>query len=126
MRSEGNKSDSNQISLKGRGQGVELGTSILSLIRCIFFSFFGLAFPYEPLNLFPFFVFLSPRPQRIGTSPSTTIDDVREGDRRSAAITPLATAPHHCAIAIFFSLFSGFGSEPTIVERSRKGANYWY
>jgi hypothetical protein len=57
------------MSLKGSGHGVDLGTSTLSLMRSIFFSFLGLAFPYDPLNLFPFFVFLSPRPHTIGTTP---------------------------------------------------------
>lgn len=54
------------MSLKGRGQGVDLGTSTLSLIRSIICSLFGRDFPYDPLNLFPFFVFLSPRPHTIG------------------------------------------------------------
>ena len=92
------------MSLKGRGQGVDLGTSTLSLIRSIFFSFLGLAFPYDPLNLFPFFVFLSPLPQRIGAPAATPFDeaDVRGG--RCVIITLLATAPHHCIIAISFYL----------------------
>lgn len=54
------------MSLKGRGQGVDLGTSTLSFMRSIIFSFFGRALPYDPLNLFPFFVFLSPRPHNWG------------------------------------------------------------
>lgn len=112
------------MSLKGRGQGVELGTSIFSLIRCIFFSFFGLALPYEPLNIFPFFVFLSPRPQRIGASPSTAIDDVSEGDGRSAAITRLANAAHRCIIAIFCCLFCKIGSEPNCNEEGKRVWKY--
>ncbi|KAB1224553.1 hypothetical protein CJ030_MR2G028501 [Morella rubra] len=87
-----------QMSLKGRGQGVDLGTSTLSLIRSIFFSFLGLEFPYDPLNLFPFFVFLSPRPQRIGAAP--TDDDVDDNTGRCVIITRLAAAPHHCIMAI--------------------------
>ncbi|KAK8938081.1 hypothetical protein KSP40_PGU003143 [Platanthera guangdongensis] len=53
------------MNLKGRGRGVDLGTLILSLIRSIFFSFFGLELPNDPLKRFPRFVFLSPRPQVI-------------------------------------------------------------
>ncbi|CAK9162037.1 unnamed protein product [Ilex paraguariensis] len=100
----------NQMSLKGRGQGVDLGTSTLSLIRSIFFSYFGLAFPYEPLNLFPFFVFLSPRPHSTGTPAADGGgggggDDNDESDdmaiRCSVDITILlAIAPYHCIIAI--------------------------
>lgn len=101
------------MSLKGRGQGVDLGTSTRSLIRSIFFSFLGLEFPYEPLNLFPFLVFLSPRPHTIGTpTPDPDIDDdggggggVRELEGgRCVIITRRASAPHHCIIAIFFAL----------------------
>ncbi|GFY94962.1 hypothetical protein Acr_10g0003470 [Actinidia rufa] len=112
------------MSLKGRGQGVDLGTSTLSLMRSIFFSFFGLALPYDPLNLFPLFVFLSPRPHTIGNpvAAASGNSDVNAGDEvaadedgdengdeedsdeiaavRSAIITLLATAPHHCNIAI--------------------------
>lgn len=89
------------MSLKGRGQGVDLGTSTLSLIRSIIFSFFGLELPYDPLNLFPFFVLLSPRPQTIGAP----TDGEDEGSDENAAdcfvvSTLLATAPHHCIIAI--------------------------
>lgn len=85
------------MSLKGRGQGVDLGTSTLSLIRSIFFSFFGLEFPYDPLNLFPFLVFLSPRPHRIGAATPPPAD-VRAG--LWVIITRLAIAPHHCIIVI--------------------------
>lgn len=85
------------MSLKGRGQGVDLGTSTLSLILSIFFSFFGLALPYVPLNLFPLFVFLSPLPQRIGAiSAPLDIDDVENTADLWPAIALLATAPHHC------------------------------
>ncbi|QHO17342.1 Putative ovule protein [Arachis hypogaea] len=78
------------MSLKGRGQGVDLGTSTLSLIRSIIFSFFGLALPYDPLNLFPFFVFLSPRPHTVGKPPPPhAVED---------AVNHLAVAamPHRC------------------------------
>jgi hypothetical protein len=96
------------MSLKGSGQGVDLGTSTLSLMRSIFFSFLGLAFPYDPLNLFPFFVFLSPRPHTIGTTPPPIDDDVGVVSEleagRCVIITRLATAPHHCIIAILFAL----------------------
>ena len=100
------------MSLKGRGQGVDLGTSTRSLIRSIFFSFLGLEFPYDPLNLFPFLVFLSPRPHTIGTptpDPDPDIDDDEDGARElegglCVIITRLASAPHHCIIAIFFAL----------------------
>ena len=98
------------MSLKGRGQGVDLGTSTRSLIRSIFFSFLGLEFPYDPLNLLPFLVFLSPRPHTIGTpTPDPDIDDddddVRELEGgRGVTITRRASAPHHCIIAIFFAL----------------------
>lgn len=88
------------MSLKGRGQGVDLGTSTLSLMRSIFFSFFGLELPYDPLNLFPFFVLLSPRPHRIGTANAD--DGVDDNDEkvavRSIVIALLATAPHNCII----------------------------
>ena len=100
------------MSLKGSGQGVDLGTSTLSLMRSIFFSFLGLAFPYDPLNLFPFFVFLSPRPHTIGTTPPPPPidDDVGVGvvseleAGRCVIITRLTTVPHHCIIAILFAL----------------------
>lgn len=91
------------MSLKGRGQGVDLGTSILSLILSIFFSFFGLLFPNEPLNLFPFFVFLSPRPHTTASPGGAAMDDAREENaiRRSAADTiRLAAALNDCIIAI--------------------------
>ncbi|VVA36882.1 PREDICTED: EUGRSUZ_I01330 [Prunus dulcis] len=99
------------MSLKGRGQGVDLGTSTLSLMRSIFFSFFGRAFPYDPLNRFPFFVFLSPRPHTIGApielilaAAATAEEDgdevVVKRARCSVISTRLATAPHHCIIAI--------------------------
>ncbi|KAL3383061.1 hypothetical protein AABB24_002519 [Solanum stoloniferum] len=90
------------MSLKGRGQGVDLGTSTLSLMRSIFFSFLGLEFPYESLNLFPFFVLLSPRPQRIG--PPIAADGAAEDeyDIRCSitVISLLAAVLHHCVIAI--------------------------
>ncbi|GJM99333.1 hypothetical protein PR202_ga16423 [Eleusine coracana subsp. coracana] len=55
------------MSLKGRGQGVERGTSTRSLMRSIFFSFFGRAFPKEPLNRFPALrSLLVPAPARHG------------------------------------------------------------
>lgn len=99
------------MSLKGRGQGVDLGTSTRSLIRSIFFSFLGLEFPYDPLNLFPFLVFLSPRPHTIGTpTPDPDIDDDGGGGVRElegglcVIITRRASAPHHCIIVIFFAL----------------------
>ena len=53
---------------------MDLGTSTLSLILSIFFSFFGLALPYVPLNLFPLFVFLSPLPQRFGAIAAALLD----------------------------------------------------
>ncbi|KAJ6765997.1 hypothetical protein OIU79_022048 [Salix purpurea] len=89
------------MSLKGRGQGVDLGTSTLSLILSIFFSFFGLAFPNVPLNLFPFFVFLSPLPQRFGAiAVVPLVTEVSDGVENNADLRPttalLATAPHHC------------------------------
>lgn len=95
------------MSLKGRGQGVDLGTSTLSLMRSIFFSFLGLEFPYEPLNLFPFFVLLSPRPHRIG--PNIAADGEAGEDEYAIRCSiadiiiifiPLAAVLHHCAIAI--------------------------
>ncbi|OMP05967.1 hypothetical protein COLO4_08423 [Corchorus olitorius] len=95
------------MSLKGRGQGVDLGTSTSSLIRSIIFSFLGLVFPYDPLNHFPFFVFLSPLPHRIGARIAAVPlgeADVREG--HWPVITLFATAPHHCIIAISFFEFS--------------------
>lgn len=88
------------MSLKGRGQGVDLGTSTLSLIRSIIFSFLGLTFPYDPLNLFPFFVFLSPRPHTIGAADGRAS---AAAAGRGDASTRLATAPHHCIVAIFCS-----------------------
>jgi hypothetical protein len=60
------------MSLKGRGQGVERGTSTRSLMRSIFFSLFGRALPKEPLNRFPRLVFLSPRPQITASASATT------------------------------------------------------
>ncbi|KAI3441263.1 uncharacterized protein J3R85_002528, partial [Psidium guajava] len=101
------------MSLKGSGQGVDLGTSTLSLIRSIFFSFFGLAFPYDPLNLFPFFVLLSPLPHRTGNGggapveggegseddDSEEIGEARDG-RFAIVVARLATAPNNCIIAI--------------------------
>lgn len=88
------------MSLKGRGQGVDLGTSTLSLMRSIFFSFLGLAFPYDPLNLFPFFVFLSPLPHRIGTPIAADDEDATVDLSVIVVIILLAAAPHHCIIAI--------------------------
>ncbi|KAL1833789.1 hypothetical protein ACET3Z_003440 [Daucus carota] len=67
------------MSLKGSGQGVDLGTSTLSLILSIFFSFLGLEFPYDPLNLFPLFVFLSPLPHTSG-EPNAADDDESDED----------------------------------------------
>ncbi|MCD7446524.1 ndufb9, NADH-ubiquinone oxidoreductase [Datura stramonium] len=91
------------MSLKGRGQGVDLGTSTLSLMRSIFFSFLGLEFPYESLNLLPFFVLLSPRPQRFG--PPIAADGAAEDEYAircsiAAIIILLAAVLHHCVIAI--------------------------
>lgn len=92
------------MSLKGRGQGVDLGTSILSFILSIFFSFFGLQFPYEPLNLFPFLVFLSPRPHSIASpGDDAAMDDAREENTircSTADATLRAAALHHWIIAI--------------------------
>ncbi|KAK3412601.1 hypothetical protein EUGRSUZ_I01330 [Eucalyptus grandis] len=107
------------MSLKGRGQGVDLGTSTLSLMRSIFFSFFGRAFPYDPLNLFPFFVRLSPLPHRTGSggaapaadgdaggSEAADDDSVEIGEVRggrlaiATAAARLAAAPNICIIAI--------------------------
>lgn len=96
------------MSLKGRGQGVDLGTSTLSLMRSIFFSFFGLEFPKDPLNRFPLFVFLSPRPHRIGVASNAArellaeIDSAENDIRRSAvaATIRLAAVLHQCAAAI--------------------------
>lgn len=95
-----------QMSLKGRGQGVDLGTSTLSLTRSIFFSFFGLALPYDPLNLFPFFVLLSPRPHSTGALiiPTADLAGGRLRAGRCAPIARLATAAHHCIIAIAATL----------------------
>ncbi|MED6179703.1 hypothetical protein PIB30_003027 [Stylosanthes scabra] len=98
---------SRQMSLKGRGQGVDLGTSNLSLMRSIIFSFFGLAFPYDPLNLFPFFVFLSPRPHTAGKTPfpPPPTEDV------DAAINHLALAaatPHRCIAQLAIHSLSFF------------------
>lgn len=94
------------MSLKGSGQGVDLGTSTLSLILSIFFSFLGLEFPKEPLNLFPLFVFLSPLPHNSGEP--NGIDEER--DEKVAAATVLSAesmnllaAPlQSCIIAIVF------------------------
>lgn len=88
-------------------------------MRSIFFSFFGLAFPYDPLNLFPFFVLLSPLPHRTGNGGGAPIDDEEEeeeegseadddseeigearGGRFAIAAARLATAPNNCIIAI--------------------------
>uniref|UniRef100_M1A3V2 NADH dehydrogenase [ubiquinone] 1 beta subcomplex subunit 9 n=1 Tax=Solanum tuberosum TaxID=4113 RepID=M1A3V2_SOLTU len=64
--------------------------------------YIGLEFPYESLNLFPFFVLLSPRPQRIG--PPIAADGAAEDeyDIRCSitVISLLATVLHHCVIAI--------------------------
>lgn len=94
----------NQMSLKGRGQGVDLGTSTLSLMRSIFFSFLGLALPYDPLNIFPLFVLLSPRPHRIGDDAidEEDNDDNDENNRRCSVAFSilLAAEPHHCIFAI--------------------------
>lgn len=86
------------INLKGRGHGVDLGTSILSLILSIFFSFLGLVFPYDPLNLFPLLVFLSPRPHRIGAAVGDVVDVARDENAArcsTAAVIRLAAALHH-------------------------------
>lgn len=106
------------MSLKGRGQGVDLGTSTLSLMRCIIFSFLGLEFPYDPLNLFPFLVFLSPLPNRTGNCiPAIDItgteadgdgedgngDNVEIADR--SAISNLFATASHTFVAIFHTLW---------------------
>ncbi|CAH9073026.1 unnamed protein product [Cuscuta epithymum] len=96
------------MSLKGRGHGVDLGTSNLSLMRSIFFSFLGLEFPNDPLNRFPFFVFLSPRPHRTGASPIADVLRLTEDDcdkyeiRRSDATTNRFAAVQHQTAAIAF------------------------
>lgn len=87
------------MSLKGRGQGVDLGTSTLSLMRSIFLSFWGLELPYEPLNLFPFFVLLSPRPQTIGP-PIAAEDEYPIRCDIIITVILLAAEMHHCVIAI--------------------------
>lgn len=94
------------MSLKGRGQGVDLGTSTLSLMRSIIFSFFGRALPYDPLNLFPFFVFLSPRPHNAGNAPPVEGDDAGVRACLSAAMNHLAVAatPHRCIIPVAIHL----------------------
>ena len=66
------------MSLKGRGQGVELGTSTFSLNLWIISFFLGLEFPYEPLNRFPLFVLLSPLPHTIASEDDEVIDDDEE------------------------------------------------
>lgn len=101
-----------QMSLKGRGQGVDLGSSSLSLILSIIFCFFPLEFPYDPLNLFPFFVLLSPLPH---TSIAAAAGDNEEeylaeqvsaADVRCVIIIRRVMELHHCiAAAISLSLF---------------------
>lgn len=81
------------MSLKGRGQGVDLGTSTLSFIRSIICSLFGRDFPYDPLNRFPFFVFLSPRPHSIGAAAPEQADGVSID---VALINHLAATVHRC------------------------------
>lgn len=93
-RMEWKKRKGYQMSLKGRGQGVDLGTSTLSFMRSIIFSFFGRALPYDPLNLFPFFVFLSPRPHNWGAAaaaaaPSACMNHRAATLHRCIALTPL-------------------------------------
>lgn len=109
------------MSLKGSGHGVDLGTSTLSLMRSIFFSFLGLEFPYDPLNRFPFFVFLSPRPHRTGASTIADVllvedDSVENASRCSVAIIiRLAAVLHHCTTAISGSSANWFS--PTLNPR---------
>ncbi|CAA6656374.1 unnamed protein product [Spirodela intermedia] len=67
------------MSLNGRGQGVDLGTSSLSLILSIFFFILGRALPNEPLKRFPLFVFLSPRPHVSGEATHSEEDDEAAG-----------------------------------------------
>ena len=84
------------MSLKGRGQGVDLGTSTLSLIRSIICSLFGRDFPYDPLNLFPFFVFLSPRPHTIGAA--TPAEEAQGVSDDAPLINHRAATVHRCII----------------------------
>jgi hypothetical protein len=103
------------MSLKGRGQGVDLGTSTLSFMRSIICSLFGRDFPYDPLNLFPFFVFLSPRPHNIGAATPEETEGVSDD---APLINHLAATVHRCialaaplAILFFFVICcSRFGS----------------
>jgi hypothetical protein len=103
------------MSLKGRGQGVDLGTSTLSFMRSIICSLFGRDFPYDPLNLFPFFVFLSPRPHNIGAA---TPEETEGVSADAPLINHLAATVHRCialaaplAILFFFVICcSSFGS----------------
>jgi hypothetical protein len=98
------------MSLKGRGQGVDLGSSSLSLILSIIFCFFPLEFPYDPLNLFPFFVFLSPLPHKsisdtagaahAGDNDEYLAEQFRAADVRCVIIIRRVIAPHHCIAAI--------------------------
>lgn len=108
---ENPKKRNDQMSLKGRGQGVDLGTSSLSLILSIIFCFFPLEFPYDPLNLFPFFVFLSPLPHKSisdatgaadanGVNEEYLAEQVNAADVRCVIIIRRVIAPHHCIAAI--------------------------
>ena len=77
--------------------------------------FLGLAFPYDPLNLFPLFVFLSPLPHTIGfgveDDDAVEYDEVGSANRWWVDIILLAIEPHHCIIAIFFTIFSLLSSD---------------
>jgi hypothetical protein len=77
-------------------------------MRSIICSLFGRDLPYDPLNLFPFFVFLSPRPHNIGAA---TPEETEGVSNDAPLINHLAATVHRCialpplAILFFFFFF---------------------
>ncbi|CAL9042705.1 unnamed protein product [Musa banksii] len=98
------------ISLKGRGQGVDLGTSTRSLMRWIIFFRLPRELPNDPLNRFPRFVFLSPRPhgttEPIAADASENAEGNMEENERTAGCSGsnciAVLASHRIAIGAAF------------------------
>ncbi|KAG6482439.1 hypothetical protein ZIOFF_059070 [Zingiber officinale] len=107
------------MSLKGSGQGVDLGTSTRSLIRWIIVFRFPRAFPYEPLNRFPRFVFLSPRPHGT-TAPASTDAPGKEAQVKEPKerIAGCCTATRRIAVLASHSIailgMTGSNSNPCV------------